>query len=80
MTYAIRYANTSPSIYREGVLVELTRAETKALGPDAADDRWYYRYCSAQAAHRWVRNDGVHETGLWLDAGRIRKAESAPDF
>jgi len=29
---------------------------------------------SAAFAHRWVRNGGTHNTGLWLDDNRIRKA------
>lgn len=29
---------------------------------------------TANYAHRWVRDGGVHNTGLYLDEGRIRKA------
>ena len=32
---------------------------------------------TAQTAHRWVRDGGIHSTGLWIDwDGRIRKSNT----
>lgn len=39
-----------------------------------------WRPVSAEHAHRFVRYGGVHTTGLYLDEGRIRKAQPCADL
>ena len=66
--------------WRSTTLREMTRAQLAR-----AIDNWEvyrsfnnherdYRVVPWQAAHRYVRNGGHHETTLWVDDGRIRKA------
>lgn len=65
--YALRYPLGS---YTYGVLVELTRAQRASLtvGEDSlSDGRFIYSPCSATYAHQWVRDNGHHETRLWID-------------
>jgi hypothetical protein len=48
-------------------------------------DNWLYLYrddpcrtfkiVSGQIAHKWVRDGGLHTTGLYLDGNFIRKAK-----
>ena len=69
---ATRYSLSNiggPALHSE--LYEVTnKAELIALG--GRYDK--VRKISGREAHNWVRNDGVHNTGLYLDEGRIRKA------
>jgi len=37
-----------------------------------------YRPVSAEYAHNWVKKGYTHETGLYLDGGRVRYAPSDP--
>jgi hypothetical protein len=36
------------------------------------------RRVTKQEAHRYVRNDGHHETGLYVDDGKVRYAKADP--
>jgi hypothetical protein len=38
------------------------------------NERCRYEPVNASYAHTWVRNGGLHETALWVDQGRIRRA------
>ena len=73
MPYALRYRDNNT--HAGCTLVELTRAQVKQMGnaDTFRDGVWCYQYCSARRAHAWVRDDGIHETRLWIDAdNRIR--------
>ena len=41
----------------------------------AAPENVTYERVPAYVAHRHVRGDGIHSTGLWIDNGRIRYAK-----
>lgn len=71
MTYAIQ---TRPS--GSQILIEGTRSEIERLvGTDTDDPSTNnHRIVSTEYAHRWIRNGDLHETGLWLDEGRIRRS------
>lgn len=62
------------------VLREMTRARlAKALNTWEVYKSFHdyerdYRVVPWQEAHRYVRNGGHHETTLWVDDGRVRKA------
>lgn len=34
----------------------------------------YFVPVTAREAHRWVKDDGLHATTLWVDGGKVRKA------
>ena len=34
----------------------------------------YYERTTAEAARNWVKRGHHHETALWVDAGRVRRA------
>ncbi len=52
-----------------------TLIESKTL-PTSDNPNVFFYALPGFRAHRWVRNGGVHETGLYLDLdGRIRKAQ-----
>lgn len=51
-----------------------TLVESRTMPASDRDNVFHYAV-SADRAHRWVRNGGIHETGLWLDGTRIRKAQ-----
>lgn len=72
------YAIRTRSEGAEGMLCELTAQElrdeiAKAGGPSG----WpRYQRVNGSQAHKWVRNGGYHETGLYIaDNGRIRYAQ-----
>jgi hypothetical protein len=72
MTYAIRQSSTGSQM-----LVEMT-PRTARLAVDGKHDQARhgvtFRICDAAYAHRWVKNDGLHSTALWVDNGRVRRA------
>lgn len=68
MTYYLRTFVGS----RNPVLVESTQRQTE----QADISRVGYDRVSPEYAHRWVKNGGVHETGLWVDNGKVRYARS----
>ena len=75
-TYALRYPRNSD---RNSTLVELTREQIAALNDDdmLTDDRYDYGRLSTPAARRWVLRGFPHETYLYVDQGRIRRATDA---
>lgn len=38
------------------------------------NERCYYERVAASYAHRWVLNGGHHDTPLYVEQGRIRRA------
>jgi hypothetical protein len=74
MAYAIRARGTG-----YGMLVEMNARDMKLVAadkhPDQAQGIEYYE-CTTQRAHQWVRDGGTHSTSLWVDQGRIRRAQS----
>jgi hypothetical protein len=75
MAYAFRYIEDKGSYYAE-TLVELTRDQASKLqGKDCfREGRHVYEPTHSTVAHKWVRDGGHHETTLWIDEGRIRRA------
>lgn len=39
-----------------------------------------YRRVTADYAHRWVKAGHIHETALYIEDGRIRRAPSDPGW
>ena len=75
MAYFIRYRKTNEQVeWSRGCLVELKSYKDTLESAD-----WFFERISGSEAHRWVRNDGHHETPLWIDQGRIRYARDAGD-
>ena len=80
--YFIRSKPPSGNYPSYPVLVEMTAREAAPLRVDATgirhklvDDRKYcYRRVDASYARQWVRDGYQHETTLWVDNGRVRKA------
>lgn len=72
MMYAIRYRGG------HSTLIEVTAHELRKEVEDALNLPpnviGSVRPVSARFAHDFVRRGGCHETGLWIDNGRIRKA------
>jgi len=52
-------------------LVEMTKREMMEANADEAS-RYYYEMAPAAKAYQWVTARRPHETGLWLDGGRVR--------
>jgi len=80
--YVIEYlkvgAHTSQTLW-EMTAKELREAKAKELrenaGIEGGATRSYERV-SGKEAHDYVRRDGVHNTGLWINSeGRIRYAK-----
>lgn len=65
MIYAIRQRG------QRQTLVEMK--SVKAL--DALDDGNDYTPVAAWWARDWVKGGGEHETGLWVDDGKVRYAQ-----
>lgn len=66
MIYAIRQTG------RRQTLVEMTSTEwTKAA---RANPDLKYSRVNTDTAHRWVKDGKEHETGLYVEDGRIRYA------
>lgn len=66
----LRNGNMSHSTLHEMSAAEFKQASTNARPCDR------YEQVPAERAHKFVRNDGTHTTGLWVDFdGRIRKAK-----
>jgi hypothetical protein len=57
--------------WRTCTLVEMT---AKELARAEQEGKHEYRKVTAREAHRHVREDRVHETPLYIDQGRIRRA------
>lgn len=38
------------------------------------DYQVFYRRIDAATAHQWVRKGNIHETLLWIDQGKVRRA------
>lgn len=49
-------------------------AEERAASEAPADTYPYYDRCSADRAHKWVKGDLPHETLLYIEDGKIRRA------
>lgn len=62
-------------------LVELTGPELRTVERLQGPFLPRYKRIDASRAHRFVRNGGLHHTGLWIDCdGRIRYAEGGGDL
>jgi hypothetical protein len=68
MTYYLRTLVGS----RYSTLVESTQRQTE----QADISKVGYDRVSPEYAHRWVKSGGHHETGLWVDNGKVRYARS----
>jgi hypothetical protein len=56
------------------MLTEMTWPQYRRAERAANENCWYCEV-PAQAAHKWVRDGGLHDTPLWVDdTGRIRRA------
>lgn len=40
---------------------------------------YYVRRVTKEYAHKWVREDGHHETGLYVDDGKVKYARADPN-
>lgn len=71
--YAFRYRQDTPQYQ---MLVELDDRQFAALASAdwRGDDAYVYDTVDYGRAHKWVRDGGPHETLLWVDNGRIRRA------
>lgn len=79
MIYAFREGKHSRALveFRSRKELDDTNAANAAQG--GAEPPFTYRPASREEAHRWVRQGNTHETGLWLDGGRIRYAPADPE-
>jgi hypothetical protein len=68
MTY---YLRSYPGGYGY-TLVESTQRQVE----QADISKVGYDRVSPEYAHKWVKNGGHHETGLWVDNGKVRYARS----
>ena len=67
MIYAIRERGDSQ------MLVEFK--SRKAMdAQNTLESKTYHRPVTREYAHKWVKADNPHETGLYLDDGRIKYA------
>jgi len=39
---------------------------------------YHVRRVTREYAHRWVKGDGHHETGLYVDEGKVKYARADP--
>ncbi len=62
--YVIKYTKHSQE------LLEMTAKEYRDLNKSGD----HYVPVSAQQAHKYVKDGGLHMTTLWVDNGKIRKA------
>ena len=72
MSYVFRHSPTG-----KPMLCEMKSRDAKLAIAGKHDQARYgvrFEKCSPQEAHRWVLNDGLHSTPLWVDQGRIRRA------
>lgn len=60
---------------KDAMLIEMTRAEYRKRVAEHDD---VYEISAAEA-HRRVKDGDIHETGLWVDEGRIRYAKPDPN-
>lgn len=66
-------------------LIEMTPAEyrkavaTEHSAPLDAENRVTHQQVTPNQARQWVKNGGHHETGLWVDDGKVRYARADPD-
>lgn len=67
MIYAIREANGRKTLVEFSSRQDLREAQDSAV----------VTYVASERAHRWVRDGLEHETGLWLDNGKLRYAKPA---
>lgn len=58
-------------------LVEALKTDMKNVANPQLRSR--HRRVSASEAHRYVKDGGHHETGLWVDDGKVRYAKADPD-
>ena len=76
--YVFRFGPHSPigSSYRSVTLTEMTPRQLLAAQEEAERDGRgvEYRRATVREAHRHVLDDRVHETPLWVDCGKIRRA------
>jgi len=56
-------------------LVELASAKEEQHLQAAG---YYVRRVTRDYAHRWVKQDGHHETGLYVDEGKVKYAKADP--
>jgi hypothetical protein len=68
MIYVIRRQNGRET------LVELS--SKSALIADGWPNRTSDKWVSRQEAHRWVLDGKEHETGLFIDGGKVRYAKA----
>lgn len=70
----IPYKDIAGHQHYDGRLHEYTKAELKALRANPSTTS-RYETISAARAHRYVREDIIHTTPLWIDdLGRIRRS------
>ncbi len=68
--YGLEYHNDTPYC-----LHHLTTREIKRL--NLIDPAVQYRLIDYTKAHQWVKDGGIHTTGLYLDdKGRIRRSDA----
>lgn len=70
--YFIRTIRTSDN-RPYATLTEMTARELREAEQSKPANVSYERV-SAAYAHRWVRDGRIHETLLWIDDGRVRRA------
>lgn len=69
MIYAIRERGDS------AMLVEVkSQKALDQLNATVGTDRTRWRPVTREYAHKWVKADNPHETGLYLEEGRIKYA------
>lgn len=70
MFYAVREtAHTTTLIELKS---DKEEAQVKAAG-------YHVRRVTKEYAHKWVRQDGHHETGLYVDEGKVKYAKADPN-
>lgn len=72
MTYAFRI--TSADDYARRVLVEFGSIKQMEAANAQAEGRHQFVKASVSQAHQHVRNGRIHETALWIDGGKVRRA------
>lgn len=75
MFYAFRH-NTHTKTLTEFKSAKEMAAEQARLDLLSAGHlvRTHLTRCTAEQARAWVKNDGHHETALWVDGGKVRRA------
>lgn len=79
MIYAYRESEHSRRLveFRSQKELDDTNAANEAKD-GGAPPPFVYRRISREEAHQWVRRGNIHETGLYIDRGRIRYAKDDP--